>query len=78
MAFFGEKYSETVRVLTMADSKELCGGTHVSRTGDVGSFKITEETGIAQGVRRIEAVTGLGAVQLCESSNMSCKLLPTS
>jgi alanyl-tRNA synthetase len=63
VSLFGEKYGDTVRVLSVASgSRELCGGTHCARTGDIGSFRVTEETGIAAGVRRLEAVTGFDAV----------------
>ena len=67
MMLFGEKYGAEVRVLEIGTSKELCGGTHVSRTGDIGSLKVTSESGVAAGIRRVEAVTGNNALHFLQN-----------
>ncbi|MDP1595816.1 MAG: alanine--tRNA ligase [Methylotenera sp.] len=84
MMLFGEKYGDEVRVLDIGSSRELCGGTHVSRTGDIGLFTITAEGGVASGVRRVEAVTGQNALRYMQTMETTLggiagtlKVLPT-
>ncbi len=84
MMLFGEKYGDEVRVLDIGSSRELCGGTHVSRTGDIGLFSITAEGGVASGVRRVEAVTGQNALRYMQTMETTLggvagtlKVLPT-
>ncbi len=78
LMLFGEKYGETVRVLHIGDSVEFCGGTHVARTGDIGSFKILSESGIAAGIRRVEMTTGMNVVALTRKQETMIKEAATA
>jgi alanyl-tRNA synthetase len=78
MALFGEKYGDRVRVVSIGDSKELCGGTHVERAGEIGLFKIVTECSIASGVRRIEALTGQEAINYMRDSEINLKKVAES
>ncbi|HEU0186559.1 MAG TPA: DHHA1 domain-containing protein, partial [Gallionellaceae bacterium] len=78
MMLFGEKYGDEVRVLDIGSSIELCGGTHVQRTGDIGLFKIVAESGVAAGVRRVEAVTGEGALALVQQQEDQLQMVASA
>jgi alanyl-tRNA synthetase len=78
MMLFGEKYGESVRVLDIGSSRELCGGTHVRRTGDIGLFKVVSEGGVAAGVRRIEAVTGANALAYLQQLESTVQAVASS